>query len=249
MVHATLQADAAAARRRRPRLPAQAALAAAAAPSPGLVAGAVANSLVYAAGIRVLLKGLTWEGVASSWVLGSLVFAAFGTGGYAVVCAYFLFGTLVTRVRLKQKQAEGIAEARSGRRSLGNVLGSGFAGIVCALAALATGNVALWRVGFVASFASKMADTTSSEIGKAYGRTTYLITTLQPVRRGTEGAVTGAEAGCVLAAAVVANAAESYVGAVEQGRVAWLTNDVVNVLQISLAAGLAIALRALLLRT
>lgn len=35
------------------------------------------------------------------------------------------------------------------------------------------------QVGFAASFASKLADTTSSEIGKAYGQTTYLVTTLQ----------------------------------------------------------------------
>lgn len=73
------------------------------------------------------------------------------------------------------------------------------------------------QVGFVASFASKLSDTVSSEIGKvnsiacdvaasmsgdsvfliklyaagmqAYGRTTYLITSLQRVPRGTEGAV------------------------------------------------------------
>lgn len=31
----------------------------------------------------------------------------------------------------------------------------------------------------MASFASKLGDTTSSEIGKAYGRTTYLVTSLQ----------------------------------------------------------------------
>lgn len=63
-------------------------------------------------------------------------------------------------------------------------------------------------MGFVASFASKLADTTSSEIGKAYGRTTYLVTTLQRVPRGTEGAVSaeGTAAG-VAAAAVVAGMA------------------------------------------
>jgi len=64
------------------------------------------------------------------------------------------------------------------------------------------------QVGFAASFASKLADTTSSEIGKAYGRTTYLVTTLQRVPRGTEGAVSaeGTAAG-VAAAAVVAGMA------------------------------------------
>jgi uncharacterized membrane protein len=46
-----------------------------------------------------------------------------------------------------------------------------------------------------------------------------------------------------VAAAFLANTAESIVGATLQGRVPWLTNDVVNGLQITLAAALALALR------
>jgi uncharacterized protein (TIGR00297 family) len=141
--------------------------------------------------------------------------------------------------------------------------------MLCALLALATGDVALWRAGFVASFASKLADTVSSEVGKAYGKTTYLITSLERVPRGTEGAVsaegTGAGlaaaaavggvalalgqvtlsgAACVAGAAFTANVLESVVGATAQGRVPWLTNDVVNVLQILAAAGMAVAAAA-----
>lgn len=85
----------------------------------------------------------------------------------------------VTKVKLQQKQAEGIAEARSGRRSpvsmlmccsnrlllysatqvkarelaeqqgcvvQGSVWGSGSAGVICAGAALLTGNHAFWQV-------------------------------------------------------------------------------------------------------
>lgn len=47
----------------------------------------------------------------------------------------------------------------------------------------------------------------------------------------------------VVVAAFLANTAESFVGATLQGRVQWLTNDVVNALQISLAALLALLLR------
>ncbi len=68
-------------------------------------------------------------------------------------------------------------------------------------------NSRLWpltaaQVGFVASFVSKLSDTVSSEIGKAYGRSTYLITTLQPVPRGTEGAVSLEGTAAGVAAAV-----------------------------------------------
>ncbi len=51
----------------------------------------------------------------------------------------------------------------------------------------------------------------------------------------------------VAAAAVAANVFESYLGAVAQGRVGWLTNDLVNVIQISVAAALAVAVQQLLL--
>ncbi len=43
-------------------------------------------------------------------------------------------------------------------------------------------------------------------------------------------------------AAFLANLFESWLGASAQGRVPWLTNDLVNIIQISLAAGIAVAL-------
>jgi uncharacterized protein (TIGR00297 family) len=209
----------------------------------------------------VLASGLTTAGILHAWLLGTLVYAAFGLPGYALVCAYFVAGSAVTRVGLARKQAAGIAEARGGRRSPGSVYGSGGAAMVAAAGALAAPSLAPWSIAFVASIASKLADTTSSEIGKAVGKTTYLITTLRPVPPGTDGAVsvegtvagvaaaaafagsavvaravTPAGAACAAAAAVVANIFESWLGAVEQGRVAWLTNDAVNVAQTALAA-------------
>ena len=45
-------------------------------------------------------------------------------------------------------------------------------------------------------------------------------------------------------AAFLANTAESFVGATLQGRLLWLTNDIVNGLQITLAALLALLLRS-----
>ncbi len=87
-----------------------------------------------------------------------------------------LQGTLATKVKVKQKEAAGIAEKKSGRRGPGSVLGSGAAGVLCASAAIArVGGLeweALWHLGFLASFCTKLSDTISSEIGKAYGKTT-----------------------------------------------------------------------------
>jgi uncharacterized protein (TIGR00297 family) len=122
-------------------------------------------------------------------------------------------------------------------------------------------------VGYVASFSTKLADTCSSEIGKAYGQRTFLITTLQPVPRGTEGAVSleGTLAGvaasvaialvgwgvgliplwqvavCVVAAFIGTNV-ESVIGATLQSRFAWLTNEVVNILNTLIGAIAAVLL-------
>ena len=200
--------------------------------------------------------------------------AAFGLGGYVLVCAYFIAGSAVTKVKMKQKQAEGIAEARGGRRGPGSVWGSGTAGIICAIMALSgmtTISLDAWRLGFVASFCSKLSDTTASEIGKAYGKTTYMSTPpFKLVPRGTEGAVSveGTVAGLVISgvfaalamavgqlrsvesvgicvfAAFVATSFESMLGALVKGKQGfdWLTNDVVNGIQISLAAAVAICI-------
>ena len=242
-----------------------------------------ANTVVYILGNRVLLKGLALDGYVSSYVLGCLSYAAFGLYGYLIVCIYFLVGSYVTKLKMDVKVREGTAEARGGRRGVGSVLGSGVAGMACAVAALvlvgapgaagaSAGHVGplfdTLRVGFVASFCSKLSDTVSSEVGKAYGKTTYLATSFQKVPRGTEGAVSleGTVAGvvasvvlgacavggrmvdvrglvCVIGSSFVANYAESLLGAGVQrgGYVRWLTNDVVNMLQISLASAVAMA--------
>ncbi len=47
----------------------------------------------------------------------------------------------------------------------------------------------LLALAYAAAVATAAADTCSSEVGKAYGRRTFLITTLRPVPPGTEGAV------------------------------------------------------------
>lgn len=67
----------------------------AALPHPGWATGAALNTTVFAAGYKVLRKGLSPAGVAHAWCLGTAVFSAFGTGGYVLVCLYFIVGTLV----------------------------------------------------------------------------------------------------------------------------------------------------------
>ncbi|KAL6615989.1 hypothetical protein ACP70R_038259 [Stipagrostis hirtigluma subsp. patula] len=236
-----------------------------------------ANLAVFLAGSPVLLAGLSASGFAAAYLLGTLTWRAFGPPGFLLVVAYFIVGTAVTKLRIKQKEALGVAEKRGGRRGPGSVIGSSAAGCVCALLSVynvgGAASAELWRLGFVASFCTKLSDTVSSEIGKAFGRTTYLVTTFKVVPRGTEGAISieGTLAGilasvflasagyllgqvdapqvavCVLASQI-ANYGESYIGATLQDKEGfeWLNNDIVNVLNISIGAMLAVLMQQLL---
>jgi uncharacterized protein (TIGR00297 family) len=218
-------------------------------------------------------KLLTPAGYLNAWLLGVLVWGSLGWRGYAVVMLYFLVGSGVTRIGKARKEAEGIAEKRGGMRGPENVWGSAAVGAACALLTLGwPGSMALLSLGYVASFATKLADTTASEVGKAYGQRTFLITTFRPVPRGTEGAVSlegtlaGVAASIVIAcfawaigiitpiglgwctlAAFVATSLESVIGATIQEQFDWLTNELVNVINTAIGATVAILLGCLAL--
>ena len=53
----------------------------------------------------------------------------------------------------------------------------------------------------------------------------------------------------VFGSCVISNFTESLIGATVQGKVEWLTNDIVNIMQISLASLLAIYAQQLMLQS
>ncbi|KAL6283381.1 hypothetical protein ACE6H2_014310 [Prunus campanulata] len=249
----------------------------------------LSNLLIFLLGSPILVSGLSVSGIAAAFLLGTLTWRAFGSSGFLLVATYFVIvsenslafmsGTAVTKVRMAQKEAEGVAEKRKGRRGPGSVIGSSAAGCICAfLAIFGAGGIGysrLWQLGFVASFCTKLSDTVSSEIGKAYGKTTYLVTTLKVVPRGTEGAVsvegtfagllaaillafvgclmgeiTAPEAIICVIASQIANFGESIIGAALQDKEGfrWLNNDAVNVINISMGSILAVFMQQVLLQ-
>jgi uncharacterized protein (TIGR00297 family) len=221
---------------------------------------------------------LTQAGLIHAWVLGVVLWGTLGWRGYLVIAVYFLVGSAVTRIGMAEKEAAGIAEKRSGARGPENVWGSALTGMLCALGVYiltqtqtAPELIPLLLLGYVASISTKLSDTCASEVGKAYGQRTFLITTLQPVARGTEGAVSleGTIAGavaslaialiglavhlvdgtgvgiCVIAAFVATNL-ESVIGATIQSKFDWLTNEIVNFFNTLIGAIVAIVLAQLL---
>ena len=121
------------------------------------------------------------------------------------------------------------------------------------------------KLAYCTALATKLSDTFGSEVGKAYGKTTYLITTLQLVPKGTEGAVSleGTLAGIFgsylilklatvlnlmngskslligIIAAFIATTIESYIGAIFQDKYSWLTNETVNFIMTIIGALIA----------
>ncbi len=224
------------------------------------------NTVLGIIALALPRKALTTWGIIHAWVLGILLWGCLGWQGFVLMCSYFILGTAVTYVGKDIKEAKGIAEKRSGARGPENLWGSAAVGACCAVG-YAINPDPLWLLGYTASISTKLADTFASEIGKAYGKHTYLITSFQAVPAGTEGAVSlegtiagviGSllialvgwlvhlisswdMAGCAIAA-FWATTLESLIGATLQNRYAWLTNEVVNGINTAIGAICAISI-------
>jgi len=228
----------------------------------------VAIALNTILGVIALLlprKVLTTAGICHAWVLGIIVWGCLSWQGYIVILSYLIIGSGVTRIGKDIKEVKGIAEKRDGARGPENLWGSAATGAVCAIGQAIAPNP-LWLLAYVASLSTKLADTTASEIGKAYGKSTFLITTLKPVDAGTEGAVSleGTIAGiigsllmamiglavglltspwdllwCAIAAFIATNI-ESLIGATLQEKYDWLTNELVNGINTTIGAAIAV---------
>ncbi|GMH87644.1 hypothetical protein TrST_g6000 [Triparma strigata] len=233
------------------------------------------NSLLFALSTNKISNHLTPSGLVHAFILASGLSSFGGWTHWSTAVCYFTFGVSVTKFRMSEKTAKGIAEGRRGRRGPENVWGSAAVALVCSLcsafADATTGECfrvskQLWELAFVSAFATKLADTFASEIGKGFGKTTFLITTLKKVDPGTEGAVSaeGTAAavvgGALLAAfalalgvinskrafmiatvaAFFATNIESVIGAtIQKG---WMTNEVVNFVNTLVGAVTAIGL-------
>ncbi len=209
---------------------------------------------------------MTKWGWISAGVLGSILWGCFSWQGWSAVVIYLLLGSLVTKIGYKFKNEKGIAEKRGGKRGPENVWGSAATGLFFAIMVkLNFTNLVFYKIGFAASFAAKLADTFGSEIGKRFGRNTYLITSFRKVESGTEGGISleGTIASAlgaifmslimfilniistkyqfliVAISAFLATISESFIGAKFQDKYK-LSNELVNSIQTSISSIIAI---------
>jgi len=226
------------------------------------VASAVAvNAATAVAGYAARTVNLS--GVVTGAIIGTAIFVSLGWQGWLLLLVTFVAASLASRIGLTRKQALGIAEAREGRRGSGNAIANtGVAAIAAMLAGLDV-HAAAAQLAFVAALVAGGSDTIASEIGKAYGRRTFSVTTWRPVPPGTSGAMSleGTIAGLlgaallggvavmlhllsrsslllIVMAATIGALVESWLGAtLEEPGI--LNNDVLNFLNTGVAAAIA----------
>lgn len=151
-----------------------------------------------------LLRTVNISGTIAGWLLGCVIVLGGGPPMYAALLAFFILGTLATKLGYSRKARVGLAQEGGGRRGAAHAFANVGVAAVCA--------VACWRgLGFlplfmgIAALATAAADTTASEIGQLFGRRAFLPLTLRRVEPGTEGAISieGTLAG-IIAATIVA---------------------------------------------
>lgn len=218
------------------------------------------NTIAASSNIIFDKKYLTQEGLYNAWFLGNILWIGLGYKAWLTGFIYFILGSMVTKIKMKEKEELGIAEKRSGARGPENVWGSAGTAAICSLLSLLSEDY-LISLAFVSSFATKLSDTFASEIGKAYGKNCYLITNFKKVPRGTEGAISleGTLAGIigsiilsifasyinlmnyndiylVVMSAFIATNCESVLGVIIQDKQKWITNEFINFINTTIGA-------------
>jgi uncharacterized protein (TIGR00297 family) len=179
------------------------------------------NTLLAVAGYAA--RSVDLSGAISGWLLGSVIIVGSGGSLYVALLAFFIIGTLCTKLGYGRKARLGLAQEKGGRRGAANAFANVGVAAICAVAAWRHSSLLPLFMG-IASLATAAADTVASEIGQLFGRRTFLPLTFRRVDRGTEGAISleGTLAGLLggfLVAAAGVSAAVSQLGRAFVGQV------------------------------
>lgn len=133
------------------------------------------------------LGSLTRSGAIAAFVVGAITFDIGGWSGAAVLFAFFLPSTILSRIGRARKRAL-VDVGKHGARDAWQVLANGGVATLCI--ALAPRGGELFFAGFAGAFAAAAADTWGTEIGTLAQGRPHSILTLKPLETGLSGGVT-----------------------------------------------------------
>lgn len=150
-----------------------------------VLAGALLAAIV--AGIAFRIRALTLDGALAAFAVGTAVFGAGGWPAAAVLFAFFLPSTLLSRIGRARKRDLAGGDKHAARNAW-QVLANGGVAAVCALLAPRAG--AAFAAAFAGAFAAASADTWGTEIGMLSPERPRSLATLRPTLPGLSGGVT-----------------------------------------------------------
>ncbi|HUP61909.1 MAG TPA: DUF92 domain-containing protein [Thermoanaerobaculia bacterium] len=162
---------------------------------PDTIPWLIVNAVLALAGY--FSKSVDVSGALGGWFLGAIIILGAGWPLYVALLAFFVIGTLATKLGYQRKANAGLAQEGGGRRGFSHAFSNAGVAAICAIAVSRGSRVAeapleLMTLAYlmgIASLATAAADTTASEIGQLIGRRAFLPLTLKRVPVGTEGAI------------------------------------------------------------
>jgi uncharacterized protein (TIGR00297 family) len=148
--------------------------------------GAALAALVALVAFRV--RALTVSGAVAAFIVGTCVFGAGGWPYAAVLFAFFIPSTILSRIGRARKR-ELVDAGKHGARDAWQVFANGGIAAICAVLAIIKHSPAL-AAAFAAAFAAASADTWGTEIGTLAKAPPRSILTLRPLPTGLSGGIT-----------------------------------------------------------
>jgi uncharacterized protein (TIGR00297 family) len=133
-------------------------------------------------------RALSRSGVAGAILTGGLIFGLGGFSGAALLLAFFLSSSALSRFKETQKEALAEKFSKGSQRDLGQALANGGMAALCVVVYALTGQPAYWAAT-AAALAAANADTWATELGVLSRTPPRLITSGKTVEVGTSGGV------------------------------------------------------------
>ncbi len=131
-------------------------------------------------------KSVDWSGALTGAGFALVLYATLGWLGVGGLMAFFIVGTVASKIGYEKKRAKRTAqEIRTWRNAVAN---AGVATLFAPLVIL-TPHAGLFTVAVLGSFAAAASDTVAGEIGRVYGGVPYSITSWRRAQIGDNGAV------------------------------------------------------------